>query len=674
MRQLKKKSATPQQAIFFFSALLIALGFLFCCSNADPSLLRRFHFLRWVRLFQAQLVSGIFLLTLIVIIADLFRHFRARTKFSSTALLALLPFACLIASMFPFCSLIVWERLMYENWMWLCTAWTLSLGLFFSISLWALSYREQAFEAIAAGFKRIFAFAVQPKTHKADIVYLAVVFLFVFVIGVTLNHVLLGGIPHVHDSVSQFFQAKIFARGAFTAPTPETLVFFQRLYILTDQGRWYSIYPPGFTLLLAIGVAVGFSNLVNPLIVALAVLPLFFLAQRITSAPQARLAVALYAASPFTLIMAAGYMNHPTCLLFILIFFWGLLNSLSAKSKKHFYFWGAVAGFGLGYAYQTRPLTSFAFGILGGLWWLFHEKRNLMKRTAWTAVFLLGVLPPVLFQFTYNAKTTGSPWISPYQKQYNGIPLGFGDVAWISGEIMPNRKNTVHHTPLRGFSNSMRNLNGLNYWLFGWPAPCLVFAAALFLPGFKRNNLDWLVLAAALSQSVAYAFYFYQDFCFGPRFLYETSPFWFILTARGISELCGALPEWFQKSKQAVQGVVIALLAFWFIWALATAWPERLRDVGDEYWGVRDEVYAQVKNELQDENAVIFVEYDYDYYAVFTLLDPWLKSGWIVALDLGDERNRALIEQYPGWPVYRLYLSEDAPDDETITLIEPYHP
>ena len=264
--------------------------------------------------------------------------------------------------------------------------------------------------------------------------------------------------------------------------------------------------------------------------------------------------------------------------------------------------------------------------------------------------------------------------MSPYQKQYNGVPLGFGDVAWISNEIKPDRANIVHHTPLRGFSNSMRNLNGLNYWLFGWPVPCLIFAAMLFLPGFKRSNLDWLCLAAAFSQSVAYGFYFFQDFCFGPRFLYETSPFWFILTVRGIAELCAALPKFSRKTKEAAQGVIILLLGFWFVWALATAWPERLKDVADEYWGVRDEVYAQVKNELKDENAVIFVEYDYDYYAVFTLLDPWLKSGWIVAMDLGDERNRQLVEQYPGWPVYRLYLSEDAPDDKTVTLLEPYDP
>lgn len=674
MRETKKNLLRFQNAFLFFSALMISLAFLFLCSNADPSLLRRYHWMRWVRLFQTQFVLCVFLLTVIVISSDLFRFFLKQSKNRRTPCMAFLTFCGLLTTLFPFCSLFVWKGLMYENWMWLCTAWTISLGLFFSLTAWMLNKAPNRFESIIEGLKRCLAFAFQAKAVKFDAVYLTALSFFVFLSGILFNHFLLGGIPHVHDSVSQFFQAKIFAQGALTAPEPTYPEFFRRLYILTDHGHWYSIYPPGFTLLLSLGVWLGFPNFVNPIIVALAIPVLFYLTLQIVNAPQSRLAVALYAASPFTVMMGAGYMNHPACQLFILIFFLGLLKSIKENTGNFFYLWGAVAGFGLGYAYQTRPLTAMAFGLLGGLWWLIQEKRSLKKRAFWTLIFLLGALPPVLFQFQYNHVTTGSPWMTPYQKQYNGIPLGFGDVAWISDELKPDKANTVHHTPLRGFSNSTRNLNGLNYWLFGWPAPSLIFAALLFLPGMKRSKLDWLCLAAVFSQPIAYAFYFYQDFCFGPRFLYETAPFWFILTARGINEIIRFGPYYVNISKQAMQGALACLLVFCFAWAVAFSWPERINDLGDEYWGVRDEVYAQLKNELKDDNAVVFVEYDFDYYAVFSLLDPWLKSGWIVAMDFGDEHNRLLIDQYPGWPVYRLYLSEDSPPREPITLLKPYHP
>ncbi len=674
MRLSKKKFNHPSHAFFVFGFLLVAMGALYLSVHADSSVLRPFPFLRWVRLIQSQLVASIFLFSVIVIVVHLFSRFHQQTKNHQSNGATLIVFFCLIGSIFPFCSLIVWGNLMYENWMWLCTAWTLSLGLFAWLFLWAINNHSNQLESIIEGLKQRSSFLVQPKVHPDDKPFLACVFLFIFFVCFIFNRVLLGGVPHVHDSVSQFFQATVFAHGSFTAPAPETPDFFQRLYILTDQERWYSIYPPGFTLLLAVGVFFHQPNVVNPLIVAAAMVPLFFLTAKISTAAQARMVVGFYALSPFTLIMGAGYMNHPTCLLFILIFVLSLLNSINEKSKKKFYGWGAISGFCLGYAYLTRPLTTFAFGILGGIWWLIRKKNRVLKRAVWAIVFLIGAAPPVVFQLTYNAKTTGSPWLSPYQKQYSGIPLGFGDVAWISNEVRPDRANIVHHTPLRGFSNSSRNLNGLNYWLFGWPVPCLVFAAMLFLPGCKRTLFDWLCLAAALSQSVAYAFYFYQDFCFGPRFLYETTPFWLILTARGINEVCSILPQRLNQSKQAVMGAFALLLTVFFLWALVFSWPERLRDLGDEYWGVRDEVYHMVTNQIQDDNAVIFVEYDYDYYAVFTLLDPWLESGLIVALDLGDERNRELIAQYPGWPVYRLFLQEDAPEDETITLIEPYNP
>ena len=55
----------------------------------------------------------------------------------------------------------------------------------------------------------------------------------------------------------------------------------------------------------------------------------FCIRRRTASLYTARLGVALLALSPFFLLMGGGYMNHPTCLLFLLIFLLFLDKTLS---------------------------------------------------------------------------------------------------------------------------------------------------------------------------------------------------------------------------------------------------------------------------------------------------------------------------------------------------------
>ena len=115
------------------------------------------------------------------------------------------------------------------------------------------------------------------------------------------------------------------------------------------------------------------------------------------------------------------------------------------------------------------------------------------------------------------------------------------------------------------------------------------------------------------------------------------------------------------------------LIALLFVFAMITTWIALIHEYGDDYWGVRQETAQLLRTELGDQNALVFVEYDYDYNAVFTSLDPWMESGPIVALDSGDEMNRKLMRAYPERSVYRLYLEPNKPSQEARTLIAPYN-
>lgn len=65
------------------------------------------------------------------------------------------------------------------------------------------------------------------------------------------------GRPRLVDAVVQLFQARIFAAGLLTAPPPPGEAFFAVQHMIVDGNGWYAQYPPGHSLLLAMGVIVG---------------------------------------------------------------------------------------------------------------------------------------------------------------------------------------------------------------------------------------------------------------------------------------------------------------------------------------------------------------------------------------------------------------------------------
>lgn len=63
-------------------------------------------------------------------------------------------------------------------------------------------------------------------------------------------------IATVHDELAYLLQAKIFASGRGALPSPVIPEFFEQAYMLVVPAL-ASKYPPGFSLVLALGVMVG---------------------------------------------------------------------------------------------------------------------------------------------------------------------------------------------------------------------------------------------------------------------------------------------------------------------------------------------------------------------------------------------------------------------------------
>jgi len=248
-------------------------------------------------------------------------------------------------------------------------------------------------------------------------------------------------IPHINDEAAYMFQARLFASGRLYVSSPCAREFFDFPHMI-NNGRWLSQYPPGYPLLLSLGVAAGAPWLVNPILAALSILILYLLGRRLFDRATGILASILGAVSIWVLLMSASYMAHPAALCFTALSFLFLLRSSEAPTFGR----GLAAGAILGFTALIKPYSAFFLFLPLLIWYLI---RSLRRRDAW--INLVGLASGLAFFgavfLLYNWGTTGRPLEFGYFVTFGREVLpGFGHAPRF---IIPNdgvRQNPCHES------------------------------------------------------------------------------------------------------------------------------------------------------------------------------------------------------------------------------------
>ena len=341
-------------------------------------------------------------------------------------------------------------------------------------------------------------------------------------------------LPRVLDACSYYFQALIFRSGHLAASLPAAAAYFPGPFVIRTGTHWFSMYPPGTSLAIALGMLAGVPWAVEPACGAIAALLLSALARRWYGWPVALLSLALLACSPFYLFLASSYMSHMISLFALLLFLVGTDHLATGGGKR----WALLAGTGVGYALLTRELSLVLFALpvlafygvrcraaLRG--WLLGGDSPARRRAN---VLAFCVAAPIalslLFHFFYTWRLTGNPLSLPRTMFDPHDQYGFGNGKGWYGQ----------HTPAAGLLNTEDQLTSLLIHLFGWPYYLtLAFFLIPALTGRLRAH-DLLLYGLAGSMLVGYAAYFYHGIAFGPRYLFESLPAYVVLTARGVVE------------------------------------------------------------------------------------------------------------------------------------------
>ncbi len=368
------------------------------------------------------------------------------------------------------------------------------------------------------------------------------------------------GNPRNVDGFAELFQARIFLALRLWAPPPPPaeVANFATLHVIIGPARWFSQYPPGQSLVLAAGLAVGAWWLLNPVFVAALVVATYRVARWCAGETEARLAALLLCVSPFIVAVAGSEMSHlPAAAL-------GMLAAAAATSVAVSPIRAPIlAGAALAAMAIFRPLDAVAAAFpVAAILLLDAPPRR--RVTAFAAVAVAGAVLtlPLLW---YNAHTTGSWHEFGYTYLWGpGHSLGFHPVPW-----------GIPLTPARAVGLTGLDLHQLNLYLFDAPFPILLLVASGFVAG--RTMLrprDAVCVLGALSLVALLFFWWHRDVFYGPRFLYSAVPWFVILAARALALLRRAGRELFPgvgAGLAAVFAFAVVLLL-----GLATITPDRV--------------------------------------------------------------------------------------------------
>ncbi|MBC8370081.1 MAG: glycosyltransferase family 39 protein [Planctomycetes bacterium] len=214
--------------------------------------------------------------------------------------------------------------------------------------------------------------------------------------------------PVTNDERAYFMQAELFAEGQLSEPLAEDnlATVFRRRQVYEDEanGVRFSKYSPGTSIALIPSAWFGwplFSTLMCALIDLWLVLRI---AQMLNLKNDSRLAMLLFAVSPFFMLLNTSWQSEVFSLTAVLAAYYGFL-----RSRKHSHSWGALVGAACGMAFAVRPLTGLVFAAIMGLTML---RNGMFKQTLFAIVggmpFLMGIL-------YFNQITTGDMFTATYE-------------------------------------------------------------------------------------------------------------------------------------------------------------------------------------------------------------------------------------------------------------------
>lgn len=473
-------------------------------------------------------------------------------------------------------------------------------------------------------------------------------------------------LPHLEDEVAYLFQAKTFALGRLTVPSPAHADAFWIPFVLDYRGQRFGKYSPGWPAILALGELVSAPWIVNPALAALALYLVYRLGSTLYDARTGVLAAALGLTSPSLLVLSGSYLSHMASLFWLLLFtLWfvrvargrsdepgrsgtgpgkpAVLEKPGLSAPDFSGRWYAVgSGIALGLAFLTRSLTAIGYAAPFVIYSL--AQVVLRRQRHWPNYLLIALAGGVVSALlpAYQWAVTGDPFLNPYVLWWPYDKIGFGPgVGWMPGG------HSLHYAWL----NLKQDLTTAATDVLGWPGLSWVpMVLALALPPRTwRERLLWVPFATLV---VAYLFYWIGSpmRLWGPRYYFEGFGVLWVLAATGLWRAWDRLhlqPAW---QRAAALAVLAGLLTV----NLGINLSPRLAQARGFYGITREQLRPIAEAGLH--NALVFIKAErwLEYGAMLADMSPLLTDDVLYARSEGEAADAAVMAHYPGRAIYYL--------------------
>ena len=449
-------------------------------------------------------------------------------------------------------------------------------------------------------------------------------------------HLALRDFPHVMDEIAYVLQARTFADGHLTAPVHLPRAAFA-LWFVDDRWATFSIFPPGWPAVLAIGESLGIPSWINPLLHGATALVVGTLAGRLSGARARVIAVGAYAFSPQALLLAASLMSHALVALFAAVL---ALASVDVALGRRRPASAWCAGVALGALMLTRPLCAIvaACGLAAVLGWTIAKlwragssqaRRSGARRVAAAlARIALPVFVASVSLGAYNRALTGHATRFPQSAYFDEhqAPLddpqfyyrpGCNELGFGPGHGCDYGIPHAAHDLANALSNTGDNLRA--WLLLADGGPLVFLAVAWAIVTARRRALVLAVAAPIPAAIVAYGLYWYAGTSYGARFYHAALPALVALAACGLAHLLS--PR--RQTRQIVQPVEsashetrwprrvgVGLAAAALAWNAFATWSAS-GEISQGYWGT-DDRFARVATTWRDGPALVMVAFAQD--------------------------------------------------------------
>jgi hypothetical protein len=500
--------------------------------------------------------------------------------------------------------------------------WTAQL-FFQAIFLLGVLLLFRIFPVLSQFMSATLQWSLQRLSQRRLSFFLIPVFFFCFAAGI--EFFLFQRLPLIQDSAAYLFQAKIFREGRIFAPAPPEPEFFSVFgdMLVLQKDRWFSMYQPGYPLLLALGLFLNAEWLVTPLLGAGIVWLWMFYIRRWHQPGLAILFGILALFSPFLLLMSSTWMVFVPELFLLSL----LLVAIRLQMDEERQTLNVLLFFNVAFLMTVRAFSSVCFVAPLILYTVYNKIRARSYGTI--LAICLGFVSGAGVLLYYQAQTTGDPFLAAYAMEYPDLKLGFG------GDPL------YEHTLSKGLANVSNNILGINTWLNGWLSGSLLFIVIGIVRGKAWQQWDLVLFVCAVTLMLFYFSFFYQDLIFGPRYYFPLAPILLFLIARS------AFPS--PHSLTRAGNVTVPALLFFCLVSFFPFSPGRYLnryEPASTVWGMLNRAV-----EREEGRLLVFLESSARDYLV-GWNDPFLRGRAIVVRSL-EGRNEEIQKHYPQHrPVY----------------------